>query len=236
MPSPWLAGFAACAIVFALAELWQRLTARARARGGGGSGGSGDNDNTNADDEFVLRVPVWRRACCMAAPCWRSFFSETSVEAPSSTSSSDAVERVAVAGVRDVQRERARNNGDGAPGAQSAHRQRPRLPVAFLGGVAVLLLVELLVRAMPPHLMIRHQYGGFAKEAVIAHLHDCGATDVAFVGHSMMRDAVSPPEVRRILSEAGLDATVGNFAVGGANPDDHALVVGRLLAAPRRHA
>ena len=42
--------------------------------------------------------------------------------------------------------------------------------------------------------MIRYGQGDVAKDAVLAHLHDAGATDVAFLGTSMTRDGIAARE------------------------------------------
>ena len=108
------------------------------------------------------------------------------------------------------------------------------MPRAFLAAVMFLVVLELILRAVPMHMMIRYGQGDLAKDAVLAHLHDEGATDVAFVGTSMTRDGIAGPSVTRVLESRGLtNVTVGNFAVRGGSPDDDLLIVRKLLAAPR---
>ena len=111
---------------------------------------------------------------------------------------------------------------------------RRRLPLAFLAAVAFLIVLELFLRAMALEKMIRYEQGDLGKDAVLAHLHDEGATDVAFVGTSMTRDGIGAASVRRVLESRGMtNVSVGNFAVRGGSPDDDLLIVRKLLATPR---
>jgi hypothetical protein len=114
-------------------------------------------------------------------------------------------------------------------------RTGTRLPIAFLGAIAILIVVEIVVRALPMNLAVPYLRGETAREAVLAYIDRYGSADVAFVGSSQMREAASPPRIEKRLKErGGPTLSVGNYGVRGARLDEMNAIIQRLLASKRK--
>src|SRR5687768_12045539 len=100
--------------------------------------------------------------CCTRRVCSRSSFSGISVAAPSSISNSDVAAETAIASSTEsaqplaprADAEAAPAPHDAAGAATAAEQAERRLPVAFLAALGILLVIELVVRAMPLQAMV----------------------------------------------------------------------------------
>lgn len=94
-------------------------------------------------------------------------------------------------------------------------------PTALLMTIVLIIVVELVIRFIPPSKLISYEGGAPAYEIARMMIEDVGVPDIMFLGSSRVRDAIIPSVLQSsINSDSDPQMTVGNYAIGGATSSE----------------
>src|SRR3954454_14052637 len=96
----------------------------------------------------------------------------------------------------------------------------PRVPIAFIGALVILLGIEVLARQQLPKLSLPYNMGDAQYRVLHDHLLLHGPSEIAIVGSSRIRDAIVSPIVTEKLHAAGITMSFANFATGAGTAED----------------
>jgi hypothetical protein len=96
--------------------------------------------------------------------------------------------------------------------------------------VAIVIVVEVVVRQLPVSALIPYRSGETEYAGVAALLDAFGPAEISFVGSSRTHEGVVPEELMRLIREdSGRSETVANYACSGATAFENEIMIERVV-------